>query len=85
MGPLIYAWSVTSWRRAQTSGGGEGARLAACLNAGQNELIHDSESSCWVVGVLLGPNLCSQLRTPPGADCCGEDDEEGRRGWGWAG
>lgn len=34
---------------AQTSG----VWLASCLDAGQNELIHDSASSCLVVGVLF--------------------------------
>lgn len=43
---------------AQTSG----VWLASCLDAGQNELIHDSASSCLVVGVLFFLDLLTRQR-----------------------
>lgn len=43
---------------AQTSG----VWLASCLDAGQNELIHDSASSCLVVGVLFLLDLLTRQR-----------------------
>ncbi|KAA8585191.1 hypothetical protein FQN60_003885 [Etheostoma spectabile] len=50
------------------------SKLASCLDGGQSELIHDSESSCLFVGVLFFLDLCTALNL--GAGWC-EDGGSG--------
>lgn len=64
---LIYARRVTSWRQLRRQGPGS----PPCLDGGQNELIHDSESSCSVVGALLFLDLFLPAPAPRSWLVCG--------------
>lgn len=64
---LIYAQRVTSWRQLRRQGPGS----PPCLDSGQNELIHDSESSCSAVGAPLFLDLLHPAPAPRSWLVCG--------------